>query len=319
MKTTFDILEDFQLPNDLSPSPFGSTINRFANLDEYIRNTAVKIVLRRNFKHTVTTGTGRMSSNVIDLSLSDNPFLREFKLYFDSIYLGDDVCKNRASPGLNFSYRYMTESVDRLKNYLSILGFVFKEDKMVTALDRMKALFLVERLLRAYSIYELSNLSPLSDGHILETIEPATYSVDSFKGANHLVMKQTHPNLCHSFEPFFLLEDEINKIEDGLFDNIKKCLDRILKTGSYPEFVKEAQIFIGTVQSHVIKAPVGQSPVPLFEDEFGNNNTPVDPNAEQSLMGKYKLSCHCHSATNDWRERLIPELMNLVLLMKVAK
>ena len=157
-----------------------------------------------------------------------------------------------------------------------------------------------------------------------------------------LKLKVDYPTLYSSLESFNLLKDEINKIEEGLFDTLSKLFDNMFKTTDYTDFIDNAVILYGKVKPYhsctliedhqnreqkyredpdkvaelredkeKLKTFLDTTPKRKIEEEVEKINT-------STLLLKFKLDCNCHIDTDDWKLIAIPQMFYHVFGM-VAK
>ena len=142
--------------------------------------------------------------------------------------------------------------------------------------------------------------------------------VNEFKGASQsLRMKTDYPTVYSALENFILLKDEINKLEAGLYEQLENILNNMLSTTDLKDFVDSALIFYGKVTPHhrntEFNRQVEESQKEILD---GVDKSPIlthrlneELNAK-TFLSVYKLDCHCHSHSDDWKLRNLPQIIN---------
>ncbi len=315
MIQVFDKLENFIAPNtteDKRANRYGDFAERYFTLNDFVQSKSLSILTKREFAITSIKEEARSNNTISDFLLSQNVFIRDLNRMFNMTFKVTSQSK------------YSNLYTDSIKKVFGLLLHVFNANGTVSAYEQMFALKTLVYLMQNRNIYQLTNLIPVDDAtDLLEPIKASGLTLEDFTGLNLLEKKRTHANLCHSFEPFMLMKEQINKLEDGLFDRISNSINVILNTNTHVDFIKSSLILIGLVEPFlVVKEGRQIHRHGLFEDvdletTIDNQSTvSQEPDNKVSLMAKYQLDCHCHSQANDWRESIIPLLMNQILQME---
>jgi hypothetical protein len=130
-------------------------------------------------------------------------------------------------------------------------------------------------------------------------------------------MKTDYPTVYSALENFILLKDEINKLEAGLYEQLENILNNMLSTTDLKDFVDSALIFYGKVTPHhrdtEFNRQVEERQKVMLDDVDKNSISTGQLNEElnaKTFLSVYKLDCHCHSHSDDWKLRILPQIIN---------
>lgn len=306
MKPVFNKFGDFG-----SKAKQDHTVFASYSLNDLLKAMALGIILKEDTRNVLHIQSNNLDGRITLMETEDD-YLQNIARLFRQIYNEN---------GYSLRYSRGKTHIQEPKATLNLLSGIFNPKLNVKPIRVITALRLIEKLKIGTGIgYSSYGLLPFSEyTNQVSVVKAFDCVVDDFAGINLLQMKNTHANLCHSIEPFILLKDEINKHADGLWVELKDLIDRMLKSTDHYEFVNLGLVLIGKVEPFIDPLMQTSQPEPtLFEDEYSSSLTPVDTNSiyNQSLMGKFKLDCHCHSGTNDWKELILPMIINQIFKMK---
>ena len=200
---------------------------------------------------------------------------------------------------------------------LNIISNILHSEIMFS--DKISVFLALESLVGHTGFYSTRQLMPDfigQNGFHSGKLTDLGITVDYFKAASMDLKKKTeYPTIYSTFENFTLLKEEIEKIKEGLYDELEKIFNHLLSTQDYLDFVDTSLILIGKLKPYSVE----QIYIDAIE-EANKANTGDEKAAEKlwkelskkSLMQKYSLDCHCHSASDDWKLRILSTIVNNV-------
>lgn len=142
--------------------------------------------------------------------------------------------------------------------------------------------------------------------------------VGDFKASKMTMAKKTEfPTIYSTLENLTLLEDEIEKIEKGLYVKIENVIDKLLASADYAEFIDQALIFYSIVDPFTVSETDTGTDISspwISSRDRGSNKPKSDP----TLTEKFKLDCACHTQSSQWKLMVLPTIINQVFAM-IAK
>lgn len=194
--------------------------------------------------------------------------------------------------------------------------------------DKVSTMLIVAGMLSSLDLYNCRQLFPtfvIGEYKQQFIVKDLGIEVNEFKGANQsLMMKVNYPTVYSAFENFILLKDEINKLEAGLYEQLENILNNMLSTTDLKDFVDSALVFYGKVTPHhrntEFNRQIEESQKEMLD---GVDKSPIlahqlneELNAK-TFLSAYKLNCHCHSHSDDWKLRILPQIINYTFGMLV--
>ena len=187
--------------------------------------------------------------------------------------------------------------------------------------DKVSTMLILAGMLSHLGLYNCRDLFPaFTIGEYKQQfiVKDLGLEVNEFKGASQsLHMKTDYPTVYSTLENFILLKDEINKLEAGLYEQLENILNNMLSTTDLKDFVDSALIFYGKVTPHhrdtEFNRQVEESQKEMLD---GVDKSPISThqlNEElnaKTFLSVYKLDCHCHSHSDDWKLRILPQIIN---------
>lgn len=203
------------------------------------------------------------------------------------------------------------------KPVINLLTIIFQPcESNPSPLDRLTALILCYGLNPHFGRYTGREFYPYNySSHMIKPAKVTDCRVEDFTGVNLLKMKVNKPTLCHVVEPFILMKDEINKIEPGLWEKIRDRINEMFATTTHYDFLKTALIFLSEIEPHISDKLIEQHEEDHLLEEF--LASPV-MRCYDNLATRFKLDCHCETSTTDWKESVIPKLLERIFLMKAV-
>lgn len=302
MKPVFDKLEDF-CPKAL---PFRTRPNGTFSLNDFLKTRILGIDLKE-CRDAMLHIQSSDQNKEYDPVLIDNPFLKRIIKLYNKLY----VPVENHGRGFRRSVNFAKEP----KSMLNVLSAIFDPLVNIVPFDRILALQVIQKMSYGSGGYSNAQYIPFNSySCYLLPVKSLECEVDDFIGMGLLKMKNSKPNLCHSIEPFILLKEEINKYEDGLWYRLKDLIDNLLKSEDYYDFVNTGLILIGKIEPYTDQASISD---PAYNAIFDSDFAPVppQPNTKATLMTKFSLDCHCHSHSDDWKDKLLPAIINRIFLM----
>lgn len=201
------------------------------------------------------------------------------------------------------------------KAVINLLAVIFGPSECnPTPLDRLTALNICYSLNPSYSVYTGRELYPYNYySHMIRPITVTDCRVEDFQGVNLLKMKASKSNLCHTIEPFFLLKDEINKIEDGLWEKLKNRINHMFETATHYDFLTSALMFLSELEPHYSDTLLEKIEDDHLLEEFMN---PPVVHAYDNLARRFSLDCHCESNCEDWKQSILSKLLERIFMMR---
>ena len=187
--------------------------------------------------------------------------------------------------------------------------------------DKVSTMLILAGMLSHLGLYHCRGLFPsFTIGEYKQQfiVKDLGLQVSEFKGASQsLHMKTDYPTVYSALENFILLKDEINKLEAGLYEQLENILNNMLSTTDLKDFVDSALIFYGKVTPHhrntEFNRQVEESQKEMLD---GVDKSPIlthklneELNAK-TFLSVFKLDCHCHSHSDDWKLRILPQIIN---------
>ena len=201
------------------------------------------------------------------------------------------------------------------RSAINLLTIIFQPcESNPTPLDRLAALTLCYRLNPSFGHYTGRELYPYNfSSNMIKPAKATECRVEDFMGSGLLKMKVDKPSLCHVIEPFILLKNEINKIETGLWEKIRDRINGMFATANHYDFLKATLIFLSEIEPHFSDTLVEQLEEDHLLEEF---MSPPKHRSYDNLARRFKLDCHCETSTVDWKENVIPKVLERIFLMK---
>ena len=274
------------------------------SLNETIKARVARLIIEQKQNRNVYNDDSYYS--LADHTLNKNDFSTRIK----KAYLQFFRDEKRPLPSIDhFKHRPKT-----FRQILNLMLVVFLQDKKISALDRLIALKEAREIIsNREKIDNLEFIPTDTNTGLFVKLTGQSVQVEDFEGIKLLEMKKEKAHLCHSIEPFLLLKEQINKLEDGLWDNLRKSINRLFAADSFEAFFSEALVLTGMVEKHLATELIpSENP---YEDFLGGH--PANKTYD-NLLYRYRLDCHCHSQVDDWKERVIPQLINQIFLMKAV-
>lgn len=275
-------------------------------LNQLIKARACKLMVNEKTDQYLETNEGMAIG--VETALAQSTFIdRVYKAYLKLMV-----------PTTAAHYSVTPPPTDRdPKAVINLLTIIFQPcESNPTPLDRLAALTLCYQLNPRYSYYSGRDLYPYNfSSGMIKPAKVTDCRVEDFVGVGLLKMKVDKPSLCHVIEPFILLKEEINKIEAGLWEKIRDRINEMFATSNHYDFLKTALIFLSDIEPHYSDKLVER----LEEDELLEDfMTPSINKCYDNLARRFKLDCHCESATFDWKECVIPKILERIFLMKAV-
>lgn len=274
-------------------------------LNTFLRERACTLLVVEKTKHLININDHQRFG--VELAMCRNSFLdKVYKAYTKLITPKTQEDKAKV----------LHNHVDRdPKPVINLLAVIFgPSETNPTPLDRLTALNICYSISPRYNVYVGHELYPYR--YYSNMIRPLTVTdcrVEDFQGANLLKMKASKSNLCHSLEPFILLKDEINKIEDGLWEKLKNRINRMFEAGTHYDFLTSALLFLGELEPHYSTTLVEKSEDDLLLDDF---MYPPVSHVYENLARRFSLDCYCESGCDDWKESILPKLLERIFMMR---
>ena len=184
--------------------------------------------------------------------------------------------------------------------------------------DKVSTILIITSMLAHMGLYGCRDLfPPFTVGEYKQNsaVIDLGIEVGDFKGASQsLKMKTDYPTIYSTLENFILLKDEINKSEEGLYEELVKVLNNMLSTTDLKDFIDSALIFYGKVSPYHYHTEFNRQ----MEEKKQTSELPTQPLARElieqlnakTMLSVYKLDCHCHSHSDDWKLRILPQIIN---------
>lgn len=187
--------------------------------------------------------------------------------------------------------------------------------------DKVSTMLVIGNMLAHLSLYHCRDLFPtfiISEYKQPFVVKDLGVQLNDFKGASQSLRTKTdYPTVYSALENFILLKDEINKLETGLYEQLENVLNNMFTTTDLKDFVDSALIFYGKIAPHhrdtEFNRQVKERQKELLE---GGDKGPIatyqlneELNAK-TFLSVYKLDCHCHTHSDDWKLRILPQIIN---------
>lgn len=187
--------------------------------------------------------------------------------------------------------------------------------------NKVSTMIILAGMLSHFGLYNCRGLFPtFTVGEYKQQfiVKDLGLEVNEFKGASQsLHMKTDYPTVYSALENFILLKDEINKLEAELYGQLENILNNMLSTTDLKDFVDSALIFYGKVAPYHRNTEFNRQVEERQKEMLdGVDKSPIlthqlneELNAK-TFLSVYKLDCHCHSYSDDWKLRILPQIIN---------
>lgn len=274
-------------------------------LNTFLRERACALLVVDKTKHLIDINDHHRFG--VELAMCKNSFLdKVYKAYTKLIVPKTEEDGSKSTRNL----------IDRdPKPVINLLAVIFgPSETNPTPLDRLTALSICYGIAPRYNVYTGHELYPYNCfSNMIRPLTATDCRVEDFQGVDLLRMKVSKSNLCHSLEPFILLKDEINKIEDGLWEKLKNRINRMFEAGTHYDFLTSALLFLGELEPHYSTTLVDKSENDLLLEDF------MDPPVSRvydNLARRFSLDCHCETGCDDWKESILPRLLERIFMMR---
>lgn len=187
--------------------------------------------------------------------------------------------------------------------------------------DKVSTLLVIGDMLAHLSLYHCRNLFPpfiISEYKQPFAVKDLGVRLNDFKGASQSLRTKTdYPTVYSALENLILLKDEINQLEAGLYEQLENILNNMLSTTNLKDFVDSALIFYGKIAPYhrdtEFNRQVEERQKEILEDSEKGPISTHQLNEElnaKTFLSVYKLDCHCHSHSDDWKLRILPQIIN---------